>query len=276
MIDTSVRTATVTAPPAGTGLIAGALIIAGRTISSWRAQIGTVLIVWLFPVLVTLLFIGLLGGAIDVPAGSGYADFLMPGMLAVAVLFGLETTTLSVAADATRGINDRLRSLPINSASIVLGRCVADVVSSLATLALLLATGLLLGWRPEVSLRDGLVVLALLLLLRFALLWIGIYVGFGAASVESVAYVQILVWPIAFLSSVFVNPSTMPNWLGTLAEFNPVSATATAVRETIGGEVWAAQSWAGEHALALALAWPIVLTALFLPLAARRFRQGAK
>ncbi|GAB3155464.1 ABC transporter permease [Micromonospora sonneratiae] len=276
MIDTDVRTATATAPPTETGLVAGSLIIAGRTISSWRAQPGTVLIVWLFPVLITLLFIGLFGGAIDVPTGSGYADFLMPGMLAVAMLFGLETTTLSVAADASRGINDRLRSLPINSASIVLGRCVADVVSSLATLALLLATGFLLGWRPDVGLLDGLVVLALLLLLRFALLWVGIYVGYGAASVESVAYVQILVWPIAFLSSVFVDPSTMPNWLGTLAEFNPVSATATAIREAVGGGIWAAQSWAGRHALALASAWPVVLTALFLPLAALRFRKGAK
>ena len=266
------QTPTITPP----GLLHAAWIIAGRTIGSWRSQLGAVVIVWLFPVFVTLLFLGLFGGALQIPDGTTYVDFLIPGMLAVTMLFGLETTTLSAAADAARGVNDRFRSLPINSASIVLGRCIADTISSLVGLTIMAAFGLLIGWRPGLSLGPALFALALLLLLRFAMLWIGINVGYGAKSVESVAYVQILVWPVALLSSVFVNPATMPSWLGTIAEFNPISATATSVRDLLGGATWQSLSVAGELALALALVWPVLLTAIFLPLAARQFRSGGK
>lgn len=261
----------VATPP---GLFGAAWIIAGRTIGSWRSQLGTVVVVWLFPVFVTLLFLGLFGGALQIPDDTTYVDFLIPGMLAVTMLFGLETTTLTSAADAARGVNDRFRSFPINSASIVLGRCIADTVSSLVSLTIMVAFGLLIDWRPDLSPGPALTAVALLLLLRFALLWIGIYVGYGAKSVESVAYVQVLVWPVAFFSSVFVNPATMPSWLGTIAEFNPVSATATAVRDLLGGATWPTLSVAGEFALALV--WPVLLTAIFLPLAARRFRSGGQ
>lgn len=274
MTTTSAPSQTATASPPG--LFGAAWIIAGRTIGSWRSQIGAVTIVWLFPVFVTLLFLGLFGGAIQEPDGATYTDFLIPGMLAVTMLFGLETTTLSAAADSARGVNDRFRSFPIKAASIVLGRCVADVIGSLVSLTIMVAFGLLIGWRPDLSPGTALLALALLLLLRSALLWIGIYVGYGARSVESVAYVQVLVWPIAFFSSVFVNPATMPSWLGTVAEFNPVSATATAVRDLLGAAAWPTQSVAGELALALAIGWPLILTAVFLPLAARQFRSGTQ
>lgn len=268
---TAHRAPVVAAP----GLFTAAWIIAGRTIGSWRSQLGAVVIVWLFPVFVTLLFLGLFGGALQVPEGTTYVDFLIPGMLAVTMLFGLETTTLTAAADAARGVDDRFRTFPINAASIVLGRCMADTISSLVSLAAMVTFGLLIGWRTALSPGSALAAIALLLLLRFSLLWIGLYVGYGA-SVESVAYVQVLVWPIAFFSSVFVNPASMPAWLGTIAEFNPVSATATAVRELLGETAWPTISVAGEFALGLALIWPLLLTATFLPLKARRFRNGGQ
>lgn len=271
-------TPTITTPPVSPpSLLTASWIVAGRTVGGWRQQPAAVATVWLFPIFTTLLFLGLFGGALDVPAGSSYTDFLIPGMLAVTMLFGLETTTLSAAADATSGIDDRLRTFPINAIAIVLGRAVADLLGSLISLALMVGFALAIGWRPDVSLGGAVGALLLLLLaLRFALLWIGIFIGYGATSVASVGYVQILVWPIAFFSSVFVNPATMPGWLGTLAELNPVSATATAVRELLGSTSWPTQSPAGEHALGLALLWPALLTAVYLPLAARRFRRGGR
>ncbi|WP_227999418.1 ABC transporter permease [Nocardia australiensis] len=265
-------TPTISAP----SLLSASAIIARRTVSSWRQQIGAMATVWLFPVFTTLLFLGLFGGALDVPAESTYTDFLIPGMLAVTMLFGLETTTLSAAADATHGINDRLRSFPINSTAIVLGRAAADLLSSLISLALMVGFALAVGWRPDLHIANVVLVLVLLVALRFALLWIGIFIGYGAKSVESVAYIQILTWPIAFLSSAFVNPATMPGWLGTLAELNPISTTATAVRELLGSTSWPTQSFVGDHALTLAVLWPLLLTAAYLPLAARRFRRGGK
>lgn len=263
------------AAPSAPGLLATAFILAGRIIGGWRSQKAAVIITWAFPVFVTLIFLGLFGGALKMPAGAGYTDFLMPGMLAVTMLFGLETTTLAAAADASKGINDRFRSLPINSTAIVLGRCIADMLNSLVALGVMVLFGLTLGWRPDITPGAALLALGVLLLLRFAFLWVGIGVGYRARSVESVAYVQILVWPVALLSSVFVDPATMPTWLGAVVELNPISATAATVRDLLGTASWSGQVVSGRASAALSVAWPVVLTALFLPCAARSFRHDA-
>lgn len=252
------------------------LILAGRVVQGWGNQKAAVATTWLFPVLVSLLFLGLFGGALQVPEGSSYTDFLLPGMLTVTMLFGLETTTLASAADAAKGINDRFRTYPINAAAIVLGRCLADLLSSLVGLVIMVGFGLAIGWRPDTTVGAALLALGLLLLLRFALLWVGITIGYRAASVESVAYVQILVWPIAFLSSVFVDPASMPVWLGAVAELNPVSATATTVRDLLGSASWPSQVVPTGLSAALAVLWPGVLTAVFLPIAARSFRTPTR
>ncbi|HLS72916.1 MAG TPA: ABC transporter permease [Actinomycetaceae bacterium] len=271
---TSPATWTGTAAPVTPALAASALILAGRIVRSWRNQKAAVITTWLFPVFLTLLFLGLFGGALQVPGGTGYSDFLIPGMLTVTMLFGLESTTLSAAADASKGINDRFRSYPIPAASIVLGRCLADLLNSLIALTVMVACGLAIGWRPDTTLTGALLALGLLGALRFALQWVGIYIGYRARSVESVTFVQILVWPVAFLSSVFVDPATMPTWLGALAELNPLSATATAVRDLLGTTTWPGQVIPSRISTALAIAWPVALTAVFLPLAARSFRNA--
>lgn len=261
------------APPHPPSVLPSAAILAGRILKGWRSQWPAMTVTWIFPVLITLMFLGLFGGALRLPEDTRYADFLMPGMLAVTMLFGLEATTLSAAADASRGINDRFRSLPINSAAIVLAKCIADLLNSLIGLAVMVGFGLLLGWRPDTTVPAALMALALLVLLRLALQWVGIYVGYGARSVESVAYVQILVWPLALLSSVFVDPATMPAWLGAIAEINPVSTTASSVRDLLGTASWPGAVFAPWTSRALAVGWPVLLTVIFLPLAARSFRS---
>lgn len=254
-------------------LRAASMILAGRIIAGWRTQLAAMIITWLFPVLLTLLYLGLFGGALQMPAGTGYSDFLMPGMLVVTMLFGLETTTLASAADSVKGINDRLRSMPVGSTAIVLARCMADMLNSTIGLAVMVAFGLVLGWRPDTTALGAVVALALLMFLRFALLWVGISIGYRAQSVESVAYVQILVWPVALLSSVFVDPATMPTWLGTLVELNPISLVAATVRDLLGTVTWPGQAISPSLTAMLAVAWPVALTAVFLPAAARSFRR---
>jgi ABC-type multidrug transport system permease subunit len=113
----------------------------------------------------------------------------------------------------------------------------------------------------------------LLLLLRFALLWLGIYLGLVIKGPESVVMVQILVWPVTFLSNTFVAPDTMPGWLGTIAEWNPLSSTVAAVRDLFGNPSWGASSWLAEHALLMAVVWPALLIAIFAPLSVRRFQR---
>lgn len=271
---TATSTSTTTALPVPPFWAHAAWILAGRIVAGWRSQVAALVIGWLFPILITCMFLGLFGGALKVPGDGPYLDFLMPGMLAVTMLFGLENTTLAAAADAAKGVNDRFRSLPISATAIVLGRALADMLNSLIGLAIMIAFGLVLGWRPALTPVGAALALGLLLWLRFALLWVGISIGYRARSVESVAYVQILVWPVALLSSVFVDPATMPTWLSALVEANPVSATATTVRELVGALTWPGTVVPARVSAVLAFAWPTVLTAIFLPVAARSFREA--
>jgi ABC-type multidrug transport system permease subunit len=120
---------------------------------------------------------------------------------------------------------------------------------------------------------PALAAVGLLLLLRFALLWVGIFFGLNARGPESVASVQILVWPISFLSNAFVDPSTMPPWLGVCAQWNPLSATTSAIRQLFLNPGWQAGSWSAEYAILLAIVWPVLLVAIFLPLSVRAYRR---
>jgi ABC-2 type transport system permease protein len=257
-----------------TWAVADAWTVTRRDLAHWARQPGPVAVAWLFPVMVVLMFGTLFGGAIDAPGGN-YYDYLMPGMFAMTMLFGLEGTMSAVTTDAARGVTDRFRSLPMHGSAVVLGRCMADLLSSVVGLAVVVATGLALGWRWHEGPAAALAAVGLLLLLRCALLFVGIHLGLLAPGPESVVAVQILVWPVLFLSNAFVDVSTMPGWLATLVEWNPLTATAAAVRDLLGnpgGDPAATASWMGEHALLMAVVWPCVLVAIFLPLATRRFR----
>lgn len=246
-------------------------VLTGRTFAHWRAQPGPFLVNLFFPVLVLVMMGGLLGGAISGSVGS-YFQFAVPGVLAVAMLFGIESTMMAITTDATTTITDRMRSLPIASASVLVGRAAADMTASVLALAATMAAGFALGWRPSGGLAAGVGAVALLLWLRFALLWVGILVGLRAKGPEVVTAAQILVWPISLLSTVFIDPATMPRWLGAIAVWNPLSATATAARELFGSPAIATGAWPSEHALFLAVAFPAIITAALAPLAARTYR----
>ena len=253
--------------------IADAWIITRRDLMHWRLRPAAVIMGWVFPVMIVLMFGLLFGGAIRVPQGGNYFEFLMPGMFATTMLFNLETTMIAVTTDTAKGVTDRFRSLPMSASAVVLGRCLADLLNSIVGLAILIGTGLLLGWRWHAGLPAALGAFGLLLLLRFALLWVGIFFGLRAKGPESVTAVQILVWPISFLSNVFVNPSTMPSWLGAIAQWNPLSATSSAIRHLFLNPGWQADAWVSEHAMLMALVWPILLVVVFLPLSVRSYRR---
>jgi ABC-2 type transport system permease protein len=251
--------------------VADAGAVAGRDVAHWRRQPGAVLVGALFPVLLLLMFVYLLGGGMVVPGGGDYRDFLVPGMLALAMVFGVEATMTAVVTDTARGITDRFRSLPMAPSAVVAGRCLADLLSSVVGLAVLVVAALAIGWRPAGA-GPALAAVGLLVLLRVAFLWIGIYLGLLTRDPTAVTAVQILVWPFAFLSNAFVASAAMPGWLSTIAEWNPVAGTVTAVRELFGSPVGAGGGWATEHAMLLAVLWPVVLTVVFAVLSVRRFQ----
>ncbi|MGI5238257.1 ABC transporter permease [Dactylosporangium sp. CA-139066] len=248
-----------------------AATLAGRILTHWRQRPVSILLGLLFPVLMVLMFGYLFGGAMALPGGE-YMDYLIPGMLAMTMLFGLESLVVSVTNDTAKGITERIRSMPIGTAPVLAGRSGADMLNGVAGLAIMVATGLLVGWAPNRGPAPALAAVGLLLWLRFAFTWVGIYLGLLLRTPESAVAVQVVVWPVGFLSSAFVSPDTMPGWLDAIGTWNPLSATAAAIRELFGNPGWNAGDWAGQHSIMLALIWPAVLTVVFLPLAARRYR----
>ena len=248
--------------------------ITRRDIMHWTRDPGPVIIGLLFPVLMELMFGYLFGGAMSVPGGGeGYREFILPGMFAMTMAFGLEGTMIAVNSDAAKGVTDRFRSMPIAPSAVVSGRAGADMLNSVLALSVIMVAGLLIGWRAHTGFWPVVAAVGLLLLLRFALLWTGIYLGLVVTSQESVGMVQILVWPITFLSNTFVAPGTMPGWLGTIADWNPLSSTVAATRELFGNPSWGADSWIANNALLMAIGWPVLLIAIFFPLSVRRYQR---
>lgn len=245
-----------------------AWVITRRDLDHWVRQPVPLLIGLAFPVLIFLMFGYLFGGAMAVPGGGDYREFLLPGMFAMTMLFGIEATMSAVATDASRGVTDRFRSLPMAPSAVVVGRSAADMLNAGVGLAVMLGFGLVVGWRAHDSLLRALAAVGLLLLLRFAFVWVGIWLGLVVRDPQAVVAVQILVWPLGFTSSAYVDPATMPGWLGTLAAWNPLSATVGATRELFGNA-----GGGGESAMLLAVAWPLLLVAIFLPLAVRRYQR---
>lgn len=255
--------------------VADAITLTRRDLAHWARQPGAVITnTLLFPIMIVLMFGYLLGGAMTVPGGGSYREFLLPGMFAMTMVFGIGATMVAVSSDAARGITDRFRSLPMAPSAVVAGRAIADMLTAVLTLAVLIGCGLLFGWHPHRSLGDTLAAVGLLLLLRFAFVWVGVYLGLlCSANPEAVTAVRTVEFPIGFLGNPFVATATMPAWLGTVAAWNPLSSTASAVRELFGNPTGSDQSWIAQHSVLMAIVWPLALTAVFLPLSIRHYRN---
>ncbi|MBT2897810.1 ABC transporter permease [Streptomyces sp. McG3] len=269
--------ATTTAPgpggaPARFGwALADSWTMTRRELAHWARQPVAVLVNLVFPVMLLLMFTYLVGGGRGVDGDP--TEFLVPGMLALTMAFGLESTMLAVTQDLGKGVIDRFRSMPMVPGAVLVGRSAADMLQSTAGLAVMTGVGYAVGWRWHHGVAAALGAFGLLLLLRFAMLWVGILLAMVAGRPEMVAAVQILVWPVGFLSNVFATPDSMPGWLGAVVEWNPMSATATAVRELFGNPGGATGSWAAEHAGLLAVLWPVAIIAVFFPLAVGKFAR---
>ncbi|MCC8479324.1 ABC transporter permease [Streptomyces globisporus] len=242
-----------------------------RELAHWARQPVEVIVNLAFPVMLLLMFTYLVGGGRGVPGDP--TEYLVPGMLALTMAFGLEATMLAVTQDLGKGVIDRFRSMPMVPGAVLVGRSAADMLQSVVSLAVMTGVGYAVGWRWHNGAAAALGAVGLLLLLRFAMLWVGIHLAMVAGRPEMVTAVQILVWPVGFLSNVFATPASMPGWLGAVVEWNPMSATATAVRELFGNPGGATGSWAAEHAGLLAALWPVAIIAVFFPLAVRKFAR---
>lgn len=248
-------------------------ILTQRSLAHWVREPWTLVFGLIFSMMMLLVFGFVFGGAVNVPGGGDYIDFLLPGMLALTMMFGIESTTTAMATDAKKGITDRFRSMPLASSAVSFGRVGADMLHSAFELAVLMMGGLLVGWTITGNLGAAALAVLLLLLLRFAMLWIGIFVGLAFRSDGATMAVQVLIWPIGFLSSAIVSVETMPGWLSAIAAWNPLSATAAAIRDLFGNPTGITEGVLQNHALTLAIWWPLLIVAIFLPLSAKAYRS---
>jgi ABC-2 type transport system permease protein len=229
-----------------------------------------------FPIVTVLLFVYVFGSAMDVSgqgAGAGYLEFAMPGLFAMTMAFGFMNTAFAVAMTKEKGFIDRFRSMPLASSAVVTGRAVADIIHASVDLTILIVIALVLGWRSGGSLGATLGAFALLLLLRLALIFVGVYLGLLVKNTEAAGNLFALAFPFGMLSSVFAPPDLMPGWLGTIAAWNPVSSTAGAIRELFVAPAVPSGYWIEDHAIAAAILWPLAIIAVFLPLAVRQFQR---
>ncbi|ONI70946.1 multidrug ABC transporter permease [Actinosynnema sp. ALI-1.44] len=227
----------------------------------------------LFPIVSVLLFGYVFGSAMQVPGGGDYREFLMPGMFGQTMVFGIGVTMAAMITDKERGITTRFRSMPMARSGVVVGRSLADMLSSVLDLVVLILCGVLVGWQWHRGFGPLLGALGLLLLLRFAVIWVGIYIGLVLPNTESAAGVYGLLFPVTMIANTFVAPQMMPGWLGAIADWNPLSATVGAARELFGNPGLGGDSWAANNPVLLAVIWPVVLVAIFLPLSVRKYRM---
>jgi ABC-2 type transport system permease protein len=276
-------TATSTTRPAAASGTLGSAARDGLIIM-WRnlKRIPRIPELAIFAVLQSIMFVVLFayvfGGAIPLPGGGSYNDFLMPGIFAQTIVFASATTAIGMTDDINKGIIDRFRSLPMARSAVLTGRSFADVIYNGGILIVLMLSGLFVGWRIQTGIPELLAGIGLLLLFAYAMAWLGIWMGLHVPNVEVAQQVIFTVlFPLTFISNVFVPPQTLPDWLQPIAEWNPTSTLTGALRELWGNpNPFATGSFPSENPVLVTLAWVAFFIIVFGPLGVRRYRSMSR
>ena len=243
------------------------LVLAKRSLLRIPRQPDLLLGFTIQPVMFVLLFVYVFGGAIET-GPFDYVEFVMPGIIVQSVAFGGFVTALGLAEDLKKGLIDRFRSLPMWSPAVLTGRILADVGTNIIQLAIMFAVGFAVGFWFRTSVAEVIAGIALLLLIGYAFSWVFAFIGLTASSPEAAnGFGFTILFPITFISSAFVPPETMPDWLQPIAENNPFTTMVDAVRALFigtpaGNDVWGA------------VAWCFAIIAVFAPLSAWRYRRA--
>lgn len=259
--------------------IADGLVVAERNLVT-IVRVPTVLIFELIqPLMFVLLFRYVFGGSILLPKGINYVNYLMPGIFVQNAIFGATASAIGIAEDMKRGMVDRFRSLPMARSAMLLGRTTSDLAKNLVLVTLMIAVGYLVGFSfEEGPLRaSGVVVLALAV--GFAFSWISAAIGLALKEVEAVQAASFTwIFPLVFVSSVFVPPDNMPSWLQVVARNNPVTIWANAARVLTMGPAGSIGTAGGSgqplgDLLLVSALWIVGMLVVFVPLAVRLYRK---
>ncbi|WP_419694590.1 ABC transporter permease [Mesorhizobium muleiense] len=261
MIDTtSLQRLQRVARPKTPSALSNALVFGWRAVLKFKHVLPEQLFdLVMTPIMFTLLFTFVFGGALAGSPGE-YLQFFLPGILVQTVVFNAVYSGMGLSTDLGKGLFDRFRSLPIWSLSPFAGLMVGDILRHLIAASIILAIGLILGYRPEeAGVLGVLAAFAMLIAIGFGMGWVFIVLGLLIRTPTTVMTLGFtFLFPLVFASNIMVDPGTMPDWLRDFVEVNPVSLMTTALRGLMGGGATLSQ-------VVLALIAPVALTAILAP-----------
>ncbi|MGH9045379.1 MAG: ABC transporter permease [Acidimicrobiales bacterium] len=226
------------------------------------------------PVLFTLLFLYVFGSAIHIPH-MRYQDFLLPGLIAQSIAFGVIGAGMATVTDFTTGVIDRFRSLPVTRLSVITAQVVGQVIEQILGILIVVGMGLGLGWRPQLTPWGSAELVGLLLLGLVALTWFGVLLGMLFTSSDALQGIGFaIVLPLSFLAGAFVPIQGMKVVPRVIGEWDPLSGFVAALRSVCQG-THANGSWQLSHPVLAMVAWCVIIIAVCVPAALRRFRSGA-
>lgn len=252
--------------PAPPSAAANALTFGWRAVLKFKHVPEQLFDLVMTPIMFTLLFTFVFGGAIAGSTGD-YLQFLLPGILVQTVMFNSVYSGMGLSTDFQKGLFDRFRSLPIWPLAPFAGLMAGDVLRHLIAGGIILGIGLALGFRPEAGVAGTLAAFALLVAIGFGVGWVFIVIGLLVRTPTTVMTLGFTVlFPLVFASNVMVDPATMPPWLESVVALNPVTHMTTAMRGLFAGN-------AGVGAVALALALPVMATLVLAPVVLALYRR---
>jgi ABC-2 type transport system permease protein len=241
-------------------------IMTKRSITHIIRSLDQVMSLIMFPIMFMLLNRYVLGGAIDT-GDVGYANYLFAGILVQTLAFGANYTTINLAVDMKEGIVDRFKSLPMASSALLIGHITSDLVRNVISGIIIVLVGLAVGFRPNASITEWLLVIGLGLLFSLAISWLSAILGLVVKSLEAAQWIGfVIIFPLTFISSAFVPTSTMPGPLRAFAENQPITHVIDAMRSWLVGTPMGDSAW-------LALIWCVGIIVVCMPLAAYMFRR---
>jgi ABC-2 type transport system permease protein len=246
------------ARPRRPSALSNALVFGWRAVLKFKHVPEQLFDLVMTPIMFTLLFTFVFGGALAGSTGD-YLQFFLPGILVQTVVFNAVYSGMGLCTDLSKGLFDRFRSLPIWPLAPFAGLMVGDVLRHMIAATIILTIGLILGYRPEAGLPGVLGAFAMLIAIGFGMGWIFIVLGLVLRTPMTVMTIGFsFLFPVVFASNIMVEPATMPGWLRAFVDVNPVSLMTTALRGLMSGSVTA---WE----IVLALIAPVVLTLILAP-----------
>jgi len=253
-------------------------VLTKRSLARIRREPETLSEVTIQPIMFVLMFAYVFGGAIEIPGGGSYHEYLIGGMLGMGLAQTAPGTAVAVVSDMATGLIDRFRSLPMSRAAVLTARTLADLLTQMIGALVVAGVGLAIGWRVHTSAGDVIEAFALALLFGYAFTWAGVCLGMVLRSPEAAQQTGFVIFlPLTFISSAFVPTQGMPGWLQPIAEWNPLSSLAAACRQLFGNPNPAAavQVWPAQHPELAVVCWSAAILVVFAPLAVHLYRSKA-